>query len=165
MDESRLIITNTSPLINFAETGCLHLLEALPGTVVIPSAVTLELQAKAGLFPKVADVFQSGRFSSLAPMDKLLARSFSATLHPGEAECLALAMENPGSLLVLDDLSARAAARANGLVFTGTLGILVQSKASGLVAELAPLLETLRNRARFWIHPQLEQSILREVGE
>ena len=165
MAGQRLIICNTSPLINFAETGCLDLLTGLPGTVVAALAVRDELRAKAGLFPHAAELADSVLLATLAPADTLLARSFAATLHPGEAECLALAMERPGSLLVLDDLSARAAAAANGLPFTGTLGILAQAKATGRLPALAPLLYALKTRARFWIHPRLEQSLLREAGE
>jgi hypothetical protein len=163
MAGQRLIICNTSPLINFAETGCLDLLTGLPGTVVAALAVRDVLRAKAGLFPHAAELADSVLLATLAPADTLPARSFAATLHPGEAECLALAMERPGSLLVLDDLSARAA--ANGLPFTGTLGILAQAKATGRLPALAPLLYALKTRARFWIHPRLEQSLLREAGE
>jgi len=107
----------------------------------------------------------SGRFAILTPADNLLVRGLSATLHRGEAECLALAMENPDSLLVLDDLSARTVASANGLPFTGTLGILAAAKARGYLAALAPVLRQLRSHARFWISTQLEQDILAEAGE
>lgn len=165
MAGQRLIVCNTSPLINFAETGCLDLLTGLPGTLVASPAVRDELRAKAGLFTHAAELADSDLLATLAPADTLLARSFAATLHPGEAECLALAMERPGSLLVLDDLSARAAASANGLPFTGTLGILAQAKATGRIPALAPFLHALKTRARFWIHPRLEQSLLREAGE
>ncbi len=92
-------------------------------------------------------------------------RGFSASLHRGEAECLALAMEHPGSLLILDDLSARAHASANQLPFTGTLGILAATKARGLLPALAPVMRELRTRARFWISPSLERFILEEAGE
>lgn len=86
-------------------------------------------------------------------------------VHAGEAECLALAMENPGSLLILDDLQARAIAAANGLPFTGTMGLLVEAKARGLVEAVAPLIEELRARARFWISADLESKILKDADE
>jgi predicted nucleic acid-binding protein len=117
------------------------------------------------LFPKAAQAADSGQFRMMAPADDWLVRSFASSLHRGEAECLALCMEHPGSLLILDDLSARAAASANGLPFTGTLGILAAAKARGSLAALAPVLKMLRTHARFWISPQLERSILQEAGE
>jgi predicted nucleic acid-binding protein len=165
MAQERLIICNTSPLINLAEIDHLELLLGLPGAVCITPAVVVELQAKSRLFPKAALAANSERLRLLGPEDGLLVRSFAATLHSGESECLALAMENPGSLLVLDDLSARAAATANGLVFTGTLGILAAAKSRGQLAALAPVLQALKSQARFWINPRLEQVLLEQAGE
>ena len=49
--EGPLIISNTTPLINFAEIGRLDLLSELFGTVVIPPAVEAEVSAKSALFP------------------------------------------------------------------------------------------------------------------
>jgi hypothetical protein len=74
-------------------------------------------------------------------------------------------MENPSSLLLLDDLQARALASSNGLAFTGTLGLLVEAKARGLVDVVAPLIEKLRRSARFWISLELETRVLNDVGE
>jgi len=165
MAEQRLIICNTSPIINLAETGHLELFSLFQGVVCIPQAVRDELRAKSGLFPLAAKAADSGQFPLLAPTNALLVRSLAASLHPGEAECLALAMEHPGSLLVLDDLSARAHASANQLPFTGTLGIIAAAKARGRLAALAPVLHELRIRARFWISPSLERFILEEAGE
>jgi len=165
MDQKRLIICNTSLLINLAEIDLLDILEALPGQVCIPPGVRDEVTAKAGLFAKAASAADSGRFRLLPPTDNLLVRSFSATLHRGEAECLAVSMEHPGSILIQDDLAARAAASANGLPFTGTLGLLASAKAQGYIAALAPVLHQLRIQARFWISSQLERELLRQAGE
>lgn len=165
MAEGRLIICNTSPLINLAEISRLDLLLALPGKVCVAPAVADELRAKSSLFPNAALVADCDDFRRMAPLDELLLRSFSAFLHKGESECLALAMEHPGSLLVLDDLSARAAAAANGLAFTGTLGILAAAKARGRVESLFEVLQSLKSKARFWISPRLERSLLEEAGE
>jgi predicted nucleic acid-binding protein len=95
----------------------------------------------------------------------LLVRGLQSAIHAGEAECLALAMENPGSLLIIDDLQARAMASSNGLLFTGTLGCLVEAKARGMIRELAPMIEILRLSARFWISPELEMRVLSDAGQ
>lgn len=166
MAGQRLIICNTSPLINVAEIDCLYLFDGLPGMVVAPPAVLAELRLKAGLFPLAAALAESSEFlTTWIPSDSLLVRSFAATLHAGESECLALAMENPGSLLVLGDLSARAAARSNQPPFTGILGILAKAKADARIPSLALVLEALKSRARFWINPELEALLLRQAGE
>jgi predicted nucleic acid-binding protein len=162
MAEGRLIVSNTTPVINLAEIGRLDLLEGLFGKVVVPPAVVDELISKRELFPKAGD---AASFEVVQPEDRLLVRGFRSAVHAGEAECLALAMENPGSLLILDDLQARALASANGLPFTGTLGLLVEAKARGLVDTVAPLIGKLRVSARFWISLELETRILKDVGE
>ena len=108
MAHGRLIISNTTPIINLAQIGRLDVMDGLFGGVTMPPAVVAELLAKRSVFQaaaKAADCFQV-----TPPENHLLVRGFRSIIHPGEAECLALAMENPGSLLLLDDLQARALA-------------------------------------------------------
>jgi predicted nucleic acid-binding protein len=145
MAEGRLIVSNTTPIINLAEIGRLDVLQGLFGKVVVPPAVVNELLAKRALFPNAADAATC--FEVVHPEARLLARGFRSVAHAGEAECLALAMEHPGSFLILDDLQARALASANGIPFTGTLGCLVEAKARGIVDAVATDRETPRVRA------------------
>lgn len=161
--ERPLIISNTTPLINFAEIGRMDLLEALFGSLVIPPAVASELTDKSSLFPRAAQVPSLGFISMRLPTDQLLVRSLASRVHPGEAECLVLAMEDPGSLLLLDDLGAREFAASNGLLYTGTLGCLAEAKKRGLISAIAPLLQELRAKARFWIADRLEDRVLRDA--
>jgi uncharacterized protein len=163
MAEGRLIVSNTTPIINLSEIGRLDIMQEMFGKVVVPPAVISELLAKQKLFPKAGDAATC--IEVLDPDDKLLVRGFRSLVHAGEAECLALAMENPGSLLLLDDLQARAVASASGLPFTGTLGLLVEAKARGMIEAVAPLINELRVSARFWISLELETQVLDDVGE
>lgn len=160
-----MIICNTTPLINFAEIGRLDLLESMFGTLVIPPAVQTELEAKAVLFPLAAKAASAGFVSVLAPHDELLMKGLAVNLHPGEAGCLTLAMEHPGSLLIIDEIAAREFAARSGLLFTGTLGCLARAKQQGLLPAIEPLLQELRTKARFWISNQLEERVLRDAGE
>lgn len=160
-----MIISNTTPLINFAEIGKIEMLELLFGTLVIPPAVTNELAAKSMLFPQAAEV-ASQRFVKIsAVVDQLLVKSLMIRVHPGEAECIALAMEHPSSLLLLDDLGAREIAASHDLLYTGTLGCLVEAKKRGLILEIAPVIQELKTKARFWISDHLEERVLRDAGE
>jgi predicted nucleic acid-binding protein len=117
------------------------------------------------LFPAAALVPTQTGISLRPPADRLLVSGFAGRVHPGEAECLALAMEHPGSFLLLDDLAARELATSNHLLFTGTLGCLVQAKRQGLIPAIRPLLQELRTQARFWISDALAGSVLRSAGE
>jgi uncharacterized protein len=163
--ESPLIISNTTPLINFAEIGRLDVLEALFGTLTIPPAVAAELTAKADLFPAAASVPLQSGIRLQSPDDCLLVSGFAGLVHAGEAECIALAMEHPGSFLLLDDLAARELASSNQLLFTGTLGCLVQARRQGLLPAIRPLLDELRIKARFWISDTLAARVLHDAGE
>lgn len=163
--EGPLIISNTTPLINFAEIGRMDVLEALFGSVTITPAVVDELRVKSALFPLTARVPALPAICIQAPADRLLVRGYAAQVHAGEAECLALAMEHPGSLLLLDDLAARGLASANRLLFTGTLGCLTQAKKQGLITAMRPLLRELRTNTRFWISDVLEKRVMRDCGE
>ena len=64
-------------------------------------------------------------------------------LGDGEKEVLALGLELPDHLLVLDDHDARRHAMAVGLEITGTLGILLLSKEHGLLGSVQPALDRL----------------------
>lgn len=163
--EGSLIISNTTPLINFAEIGRMDVLEALFGLVTITPAVVDELSAKSVLFPQAARVPALPGIRVQAPSDRLLVRGYAAQVHEGEAECIALAMEHAGALLLLDDLGARSLAAANQLPFTGTLGCLAQAKRQGLIPNVRPMLHELRTKARFWIREDLEDRVLRDCGE
>jgi uncharacterized protein len=163
--EDPLIISNTTPLINFAEIGRMDLLGSLYGVVTITPSVVDELGAKSSLFPLAARVPSMNGIAVVDPADRLLVRGFAAQVHPGEAECLALAMEHPESLLLLDDLGARELAEANQLRFTGTLGCLIELRRRGFVPAIRPLLHDLRVKARFWISPALETRVLQNCGE
>ncbi|MDZ4286982.1 MAG: DUF3368 domain-containing protein [Prosthecobacter sp.] len=158
-----LIISNTTPLINFAAIGRMDVLQALFGNLVIPPAVRNELEAKSILFPNSARIHDLPNISIKAPADRLLVGSLAARVHGGEAECLAL--EHPGSLVLLDDLAARELAATNGILFTGTLGCVARAKQRGLFPAIEPVLDDLRTKARFWISDRLAEHVLRSAGE
>lgn len=64
-------------------------------------------------------------------------------LDAGEAQVLALAIEEPGSLVILDDSLARQIARLRSLRITGTAGVLLKAKHEGHILAVAPLLDRL----------------------
>lgn len=141
------------------------MLEALFGTLVIPAAVVTELTDKRSLFPLAAQVPLLQFILVISPADQLWAQRLGTRLHHGEAGILVLALEYSGSLLLLDDLAAREFAASNALLYTGTLGCLAEAKERGLITKVAPLIQDLRTKARFWIADHLEDRILRQTRE
>jgi len=163
--EKPLIISNTTPIINFSEIECLDVLISMFGSITITPAVAAELVAKSHLFPKAAKVAQQRVLGTASPTNNLLLQQLATRVHPGEAECLALALERPGPSLLLADLAARDIARASGCLFTGTIGCLIEAKRQGLIRTIRPLLDALRVKARFWIADSLAERVLRDAEE
>ena len=66
-------------------------------------------------------------------------------LDSGEASAIALGLENPDSLLILDDLKGRKEALKLSLKVTGTLGVLVKAKKENHISEINSYLNALKS--------------------
>ena len=165
MAGQRVVIANTTPLINFAEIGRLELLRDLFGEITVPPSVVDELQAKRDLFPRAAVACEAPFVHVRDASNRALVDAMTRELHAGEAECIALAVEAGPALLLLDELAARGVAEHQGLRFTGTVGCLRLAKDLGLIDALAPLRVELRTKARFWLTRQVVDQVLRDADE
>jgi predicted nucleic acid-binding protein len=157
-------ISNSSPLINFAALGRFTLLRELYRTIVIPDAVYHEVVVAGRGQPGAAEVEQAYWVTREAVINP----SIVAALHElgrGEAEAVALAVENPGSLLILDERRGRLAAMNLGVNIIGTLGVLLVAKRKGLLAALAPEIEKLQMQVGFRVRADLKAKVLQEAGE
>lgn len=157
------VIANTSPVQYLYQTDLLKLLPALYDRITVPEAVVNELaqgRARGVALPDVASLpwvtVRRVRQGMLLPM--------VTDLGQGEREVLALAAEAPGSLVLLDDAIARRHARLLGIVFTGTLGVILKGKRSGHLASVAPVLDRLES-LRFWLDAATRTAVLRAAGE
>jgi predicted nucleic acid-binding protein len=135
--------------------------------ISVPTGVVAEVHAKAGKFPQAAALAVSGQLTVLPSGKSFLLTHLQQSLHQGEAECLALALEQAHRkpLLILDDAAARTAAAMHGIAFIGTLGILLTAKQSGRIGRIEPLMIALRDKARFWISENLWNTVLHKAGE
>lgn len=75
-----------------------------------------------------------------------------------------LALESPGTILILDDALARRVAEGLKVPFTGTLGILLDGKKRNLIQTLRPHLESLQ-ALRFRLSAEARSAVLRLAGE
>lgn len=83
---------------------------------------------------------------------------------PGERETIALGLAKTDPLLILDDAAARAYAQSLGIRFTGTLGVLVKAKQSGLITAIRPYLDQL-DKLGFYLGMHVRARILSLAGE
>lgn len=160
-----IVVADTSPILNLARIGRLHLLPSLYQQVLIPTAVSAEL---AG--------FQNSMSAALGPAynswllvaeaeDQKLVRRLRDRLDVGEAEAIVLAVERYATLLLIDEKLGRQVAETLGVSVTGLIGLLAEAKQAGLIEQVGPVLDELIAKARFWIAPSLYRQVLVELGE
>jgi predicted nucleic acid-binding protein len=137
----------------------LHVLHELYGLIVIPEGVLAELDAGRMAGVSLPDLKSLSWFSVNYVRERTLLKLVSA-LGAGEKEVLALAVEKPGALAILDDLLARRHASFLGIRFTGTLGILLKSKEKGLLDAVAPVLDQLE-ALQFRLDPKTREAVLK----
>jgi uncharacterized protein len=158
-----LVISNTSPLLYLHQIGCLSILQVLYTQVIVPQAVQSELlvgQQQGVDVPEISHCawLQLRSVATVASMPNVI------DLGPGEAEVIGLGIENPGSLLILDDQLGRQIARFHRLTFTGTLGVLIKAKQLGHITTMRPLIEQLQ-RSGMWLSKSVIADVLRLAGE
>lgn len=151
-------ISNTSPLLYLHRIGVLEWLPEMFGQICIPNAVVNEFaegQRRGYEVPRPSNynwlrVVQPGN----APSEWL-----SLDLGAGEREAMALGLENPDKIILLDDLLAREIAKAAGLVVWGTLRILLEAKSRGLTESVEPLIDRLGEKG-MWLSGSIRRRIL-----
>ena len=87
-----------------------------------------------------------------------------ADLGAGEKEVLALGMQFPSALVILDERLGRLHAEALKLTFTGTLGILLRAKVEGRIPRIESLLAHL-DLLGFRLSAKTHAAVLRQAGE
>lgn len=128
-------VCNASPLIVFHQIGRLELARAVLDNVLIPPAVASEIAPSLGVPPSWVQI-RSSSFA-LDPMP------WWSSLDRGEIEAIALALDLPASLVLLDDRLARRAAHQLGLNVVGSLGVLLQAHQRGLIGTVRPDLDAM----------------------
>jgi predicted nucleic acid-binding protein len=159
------VVSNASPLINLAHIGALALLPRLYAGVVIPEAVWREVVVEGSGQPGATEVRSAAWISVGAVENRSLVQALRMSLDAGEAEAIALALETPNPLLLMDERAGRSTARYLGLRCVGIVGILTLAKQQGLIEKVRPYLMALRDEAGFRLSAALCEEVLREAGE
>lgn len=160
-----IAVCNTSPISSLIQIGHLTLLEKLFAELWIPPEVAVELDEGVEFLGDWRTAPGAASIRTRPIQNQALLRDLSGRLHLGEAAAITLTAELDEALLIIDDLSGRRIAATLGLRCTGTVGLLVTSKHAGHVDRIAPLLEDLRLRARFWISDDVIGRALELAGE
>ena len=155
------VVSNTTPLITFAELGLLDVLRVLYVEIWIPAAVLSEYLAGIASHPMRPPLSAFTWISvHVAPPDPLV----PSTLDAGEAEALALARAVHARLVIMDERRGRAAARQLELPISGSVGMLLEAKSLGLIPLVRPYLDQMKAQGRY-LGPKLWSQALALAGE
>lgn len=148
-----VVISDTSCLIILSNIQELDLLKDVYKNVITTPDIANEF---GELLP--------GWVTIKSPIDRKRQQILERQIDKGEASAIALALETPGSVLILDDLQARILAEKLGISITGTLGVIIKAKLNGIIPSVKPLLAKIK-QTNFRISSALEEIVLKEAGE
>ncbi len=157
------VICNTSPLLYLHRIGVLDWLPKLFGEIWITSGVKQELETGKQKGYDVPSIDDHDWLKVIDPQS-MPSEWLAIDLGIGELSTMALALEQPDKVVVLDDELARRHAKAAGLSVWGTLKVLLEAKPKGLTDSISPLLDRLEEQG-MWFSEEIRYRILVLAGE
>lgn len=149
----KTIISDTSCLIILSNIGELELLHKFYGEILTTTEIATEFGEPLPNWVEIRNVNDSSKQQLL-----------ELHIDKGESSAIALALETPESLIILDDNKARKIASRLGLSYTGTIGIIIKAKLKGIIPSIKPILEKIK-QTDFRISIELELQALKEAAE
>ena len=159
-----MIISNATPLIAFARIGQLALLQKVVGSLVIPFAVSREISEYSDIQHGVIDLAQEPWISVQSVQFEAQVQLLLPTLDRGEAEVIALGIEQSAELLLIDELTGRKVAESLHLAVSGSVGVLIRAKQMGEISAVKPFFEEMIQRGVRY-SPRFVAAILQRIGE
>src|SRR5438132_6421022 len=136
-----IVVSNTSPLMNFAVVGRLDVLQKLYGRILVPHSVRDEIVVKGKDKPGSTEVATSEWIATRHVDDRTRVNMLRLELDVGESEAIALALEVHADLVLLDERKGRYIAKCLGLRYVGLLGVLVEAKHKQLLPAVKPIVD------------------------
>ncbi|MEM8894301.1 MAG: DUF3368 domain-containing protein [Bacteroidota bacterium] len=131
----------------------MHILRDLYGQVYTTPVVASEYGSDLPSWVRIVE-----------PEDYQKQQLLELQIDPGEASAINLAIELSCDLIVLDDLKARKVSEQLQLNITGTIGLIVKAKQSGLIESATVVLDNLQE-TNFRISKELIREALTQAGE
>lgn len=158
-----LVVADNSPLQYLVLIGCIEALPTLYGEIVTTPQVIEELRHVDT--PSTVRIWANS-LPIWLHVDSPAKIDFRETLDLGEASAISLARDRRADLVLIDERAGTNMARSLGLQAIGTLGILVEAGAEGLI-EFDPALDRLHKQTPFYASKALIEAarrIFRERG-
>jgi predicted nucleic acid-binding protein len=145
-----LVIADTSCLIVLQKINRLLILKKLFNSISITNDIYLEFGEELPEWVVIKEV-----------EDKKKKQLLQLELDKGEAGAIVLAMENEGSLLLIDERKGRKVASALGLKIMGTLGVIIKAKELNIIDSLSDEIDKMI-AADFRMSKKLIKQIIRK---
>jgi len=133
--------------------GELELLQKVYGQIVTTPEIFAEFGETLPEWVEITEV-----------KDKYRQTILELQIDKGESSAIALALETPDSVLILDDYKARKIAERLGITFTGTIGVIIKAKLNGIIPSVKPIIEKIK-QTDFRLSAELELLALKEADE
>ena len=160
-----IVVSNTTPLIGMASIQRFDLLRRIFGELLIAQAVYDEaVVAGREVGGAKREVLAAGWIKTVRVKDRLAVDVLLDELDLGEAETIVLARELAADWVLMDEKKGRRKLTQLGLQKIGTIGILLKAKQVGLITELRPELDLLRQRG-FGVSQGVIEAVLRQANE
>jgi predicted nucleic acid-binding protein len=158
---TELVVADSGPLIALARIGRLELLPGLYQKIRVPRAVFTETTEgdRAG-----SSEIRGASWLEVIDVDEVAVAPLLLSVDRGEAEAMVLARSLSDATLLVDDARGRVVARRLGLRVRGTIGVLLQAKAAGLIASVRECLDALESVGAF-VGRELRAEALRLADE
>jgi predicted nucleic acid-binding protein len=149
----KTIISDTSCFIILSNIGELELLHKVYGQITTTPDIVAEFGETMPDWVEIA-----------AATDSYRQQLLEMQIDKGEASAIALALEIPGSTIILDDYKARKIAKQLNLAYTGTIGVIIKAKLLGVIPAIKPFLQKIKQTG-FRLSADIELQALMEAGE
>jgi predicted nucleic acid-binding protein len=163
MPETQAIVINTGPMIAIvAALGSLDVLKIYK-RICVPLEVYGEITiGESSRFAALE--FEAAHWLEKWKQPLSLSAMLSNSLDVGEASVIQLALNERIRTVCIDESAGRRMARLNGLLVTGSVGILLRARREGNPFSMREALQRMKSRG-IWLSQSVEDFALREAGE
>jgi predicted nucleic acid-binding protein len=149
----KIIIADTSCFIVLNKIGELELLHQLYGEIITTNTIALEYGETLPNWVILKSI-----------KNKYSQQLLEMQIDKGESSAIALALETSNCTVVLDDYKARKVAQRLGVNITGTIGIIIKAKLTGIIPSIIPILNKIK-QTNFRLSSEIELQALIEAKE
>ncbi len=153
-DQTKVVVTNTTPLIALTAATCsLEVLRVIYAAVVVPFEVAQEIKA-GGKESFGLDIFQQSAWLTINDTPVVLPPYLQNALDLGEAAVIQTALQMGIQRVCIDETIGRRVARLSNLDVTGTIGILLKAKSLGYPVSMPDAVKRMHERG-IWLSKEV----------